>query len=223
MKNLVIVLGAGVLAGGCGLMPARAPAPVAPLQLEGKTLAFTQHQPPEFIAIQPPKGTLGSMLAMLELNPGDKNNDIIWRNQIPDPALAITADVAGALKARYRMTVLPNPIVGTPSKPAALAAVARGRADYVLDIQTTLWRTAYIGSSWARYYVEHKAEAQLIDARDGKVLAARSCNFAGRDKPNPPTWDELVGNNAARLKQELAGVAVNCSDVIKEMLLKSPA
>jgi hypothetical protein len=56
----------------------------------------------------------------------------------------------------------------------------------------------------------YSARMRLIDAKRGQVIAEGTCRRVPAETPDAPTYDQLVENKAARLKQEINSAAEQC-------------
>ena len=55
----------------------------------------------------------------------------------------------------------------------------------------------------------------------GDQIARESCDYSSGDDTPAPTYDEMLANQAALLKDKLAAAAASCSDTLARTLLKS--
>ena len=60
------------------------------------------------------------------------------------------------------------------------------------------------------YLYEYSARMRLVDTKSGQVLAEGACSRVPEETKASPTYDEMLANNAERLKQELRSAAEFC-------------
>jgi hypothetical protein len=119
------------------------------------------------------------------------------------------------------MTVVPaDGVLARSTNPAELARQYSG-ADLLLDVQTVNWGFAYFPTDWNNYRVIYSAKARLIDTKTRKVLAEGFCSRVPEKTDDAPSHEELLANQAARLKQELEAAADHCISEFRAKVLKS--
>ena len=183
---------------------------IVPLQqarmatLQGKTLTILKREKPSFAATTAGKATLGIIGAVAMVA---KGNSIVRENDIADPAGYIAEQLAGDLANAHSMTVVP----------------AGESADVLLDVQTVNWGFAYFPTDFDNYRVLYGAKLRLMDNRSRKVLAEGFCGRKPEKSDSAPGYEELLADQAARLKQELTASADHCIAEFRSKVLKSPA
>lgn len=193
---------------GCALPSAR------PLDVSGLTavrsqdVAVTARKKPGFTALTPGGATAGILGMAIGSTEG---NRMIAAYDVPDPADAIARDLALALRDSQGSRTIPEPVAVESSDPAQIAAAAKGRARFVIDVETRLWMLSYFPTDWTHYQVKYSAAARLIDVDTATVQAEAGCKQADAKPEGAPTYDEMVSDRAARLKAELAGDAAMCA------------
>jgi hypothetical protein len=170
--------------------------------LQGKTLTVEKRERPPFGAITAGKAAFGFIGATAMLV---KGNSIVEGNNIEDPAGYIAKELAGDLASAHSMTVVP----------------AESGADILLDVRTVNWSFAYFGTDWNNYRVIYSAKLKLIDNRSRKVLAEGFCARVPEKSDSAPGYDELLADQAARLKQELRAGADHCIAELRSKVLRS--
>jgi hypothetical protein len=152
-----------------------------------------------------------------------EGNRIVADNAIADPALSIGRDLAQELgaSAGVRPVAAAAPITSSDESPAAVAAKAAG-AGLVLWVRTKDWRTWYYPSNFNRYRARVEVFAALIDVASKTVLAQATCDESSPTSADAsPTYGEMVGAGAQRLKEELARAQSACVATLKKGLLGS--
>jgi len=83
-------------------------------------------------------------------------------------------------------------------------------ADLLLDVQTTIWGFQFFPTDWNSYRVYYAAKVRLIDTRSRKTLAEGSCKKYADKTTDAPSLDQLLVDNAVRLKDELSALGEQC-------------
>jgi hypothetical protein len=181
---------------------------IVPLQqgrmasLQGKTLTVAKHEKPSFGAMTAGKAAFGIIGAAAMIA---KGNSIVQENNVEDPAGYIAKELAGDLATTHSLTVVP----------------ADGGADILLDVRTVNWSFAYFPTDWNSYRVIYSAKLKLTDTRSGKVLAEGFCARIPEKSDGAPGYEELMADQAARLKQELTAGADHCIAEFRSKVFRS--
>ena len=218
--KLLALLAAATVA-ACGTPAPRPLGPQGLTALQGKSIAVANTATkPDFVAFTPGKAALGLLGDAAMRREG---NRIVADNGIVDPAETIARDLAQALNvsAGTKLAATSTPIASDDGSPSALSPKAAG-ASLVLYVQTRDWRTWYYTANFNRYRARVLVSADLIDTATQTVVAKAKCD---EDSPKAadasPTYDEMLGAGAQRLKQELAKAQVACVATLKRGLLGS--
>ncbi len=175
--------------------------------LAGKTLAITRHPSQPFIAMTAGKGMFALAGVGAAIVAG---NDLVEKNHIADPTIAITQEIAGHYVSGNGMQLVEPARTVSSSKTAALVRAA-GDADYILDISPLGWGFNYLAGHFSQYRVGYSANMQLIEVRTGNVLASDSCIYDAKKLGRPAvSYEELLANDAAYLRQELVTAEAYC-------------
>ncbi len=189
------------------------------VKLKEKSLVVsTPATRPDFIAFTPGKAAF-SLLGDVFMR--SEGNRIVNENGITDPAHVIARDLAQALSTSVGTTWTAGsaPIMLDSDSPAALSAKAAG-AGLVLRVRTQDWRTWYYTTNLNRYRARVEVSAELIDTSIQTVVAQASCDETSPSSADSaPTYDEMVGTGARRLKDELARAQSACVATLKKGLL----
>lgn len=186
--------------------------------LQGSTITVTTREKPSFGATTAGKASFGLLGAAAMISAG---NEIVKKNAVEDPAVAIATELASGFASANAMTVVPTEgVLAKSTNPAELAR-QYSKADLVLDVQTVNWGFAYFPTDWNNYRVIYSAKARLIDTRTRKVLAEGFCSRVPEKTDDAPSHEELLANQAARLKQELEAAAQHCVSEFRSKVLKS--
>jgi hypothetical protein len=218
LRMMAVVLGVVTLT-GCVSTKA------VPLQqggvaaLKGTRLTITQRPKPAFTAGTAGKAMFGMIGATAMIVAG---NHIIEKNAVEDPAVYIANTLAADLATEHAMTIVPAPgVVAARGHASELSRLYTG-ADVVLDVETVNWSFVYFPSDFNNYRVIYSAKLRLIDTKKRKVLAEGFCARVPEKSDSAPSYDELLADQAARLKQELKAGADHCiADFRTRILLTS--
>jgi hypothetical protein len=141
----------------------------------------------------------------------DAGNKTVAANGVADPAAAIALELAGALHDIQGSQPVAGSVPVDSRDPSRVAAQVKGKARYVIDVETRAWHMTYFPTDWTHYQVFYLAAASLIDADTGAVLAESGCKLAPETNAGAPTYDEMLAGGAARLKATLAAAAATCA------------
>lgn len=199
----MIILAAGLVAfAGC------VSTKIVPLQqarmasLQGKTLTVAKRDKPSFGAMTAGKAALGLIGAAAMIA---KGNSIVQENNVEDPAGYIATELANDLATAHFMTVVP----------------AEGGADILLDVRTVNWSFVYFPTDWNSYRVIYSTKLKLTDTKSRKVLAEGFCARIPEKSDGAPGYEELMADQAARLKEELKAGADQCIGEFRTKVLRS--
>ncbi len=178
-------------------------------RLADRTVQRSAYPKPDFAAFTAGKAMVGIIGAGLMISSG---NQIISENAVDDPATQIARQLAQAFAAKYGMRTLTSEPKVADSDDIGQLVRAYSDADFILDVRTINWLFVYFPTNWARYRVLYSARLRLIDRERQEAIAEEFCAHEPKyeDTSAAPTREELVGNNAAGLKRELAKAADHC-------------
>lgn len=234
MKSMVFPVAIAILTSGCGSNPAQQIERNAGATLRGQTVGYTVRAAPRFNSLSKAHalantviGAAGSAMAATGLSKDvrpqtDDAGDVAAKHGlIADPAVTITAQLLAQLESRHAITpVVGGLLVADGVKPADIAYASRGRARYVLDVETVEWGLSTFSMDWFHYQLHYQARARLIDVESGKVVAAGACKDKPDDKEGAPNFDQLMINNAALLKEKLAQATSDCVAELGNSMLR---
>lgn len=181
-------------------------APAAAAALQGKTVALTSHETPDFAAMTAGKATFAMFGAFAMIKAG---NDLVRENQIADPALTVRDQLAAGLRDAYGATLLPADTAPTKAKKPKELAASHTDADYVLDVRTRNWMYVYYPGDWNNYHVVYSVSVQLV-SKDGRQLSEAVCTAGSQPEKTPPTREQLHADGAKLLKDYNTALAWNC-------------
>lgn len=173
----------------------------------GKSITYAVHEEkPSFYAMTAGKSMCGGAGAAAMVCEG---NEIIRENNVPDPAVTISATLVNDLATKYDLVVI-QPTKKTSSTKTAQVASDYGNADLVLDVKTKSWGFAYLPMNWNNYRIMYNAKLKLIDTKKTVELASRSVSYNSINDNKHPSYNQLIDNDAVGLKQELEKAKTHC-------------
>lgn len=204
---VLATLASALALGGC-VSTKNVKADVAALRSSAPaTVTVTTRQRPDFAAMTAGKAMFGLAGGLAMVAAG---NAIVEENGVEDPANYMAAELAQSLSASLGAQVVDNGggIAGTAA-PAELAKLYPN-ADLLLDVQTVNWSFVYFPADWNSYRVIYSAKLRLIDTRTGALRAEGFCARVPDKTENAPSREQLLADQAARLKSELRAAADHC-------------
>jgi len=166
----------------------------------GKSITYAVRETPSFSAMTAGKAMFGAVggAAMVV-----KGNEIVRENHVPDPAITIGATLVNDLATKYGL-IVKKPIKRTSSKKPTQVASDYSNADLVLDVRTKGWGFVYFPMDWNNYRILYNDELFLIDTAKSEVIASGSSKYdSAKVNSSHPSYEKLINNQAAGLKQEL--------------------
>lgn len=182
---------------------------------QGKSLALSIRAKQDFAAMTAGKAMFGMIGAVAMISAGNK---LVADNGIADPDRYIGEQLRLALQAKYGLSPQADETVIADTSDTNKLAALYPDADYLLDTQTVNWSFLY-RPSLTHYRVLYSAKVRLIDVRKARLIAEGFCYRKDDDDPNPPTYDELLANQAELLKSRLHSHADDCIGELKQKLL----
>ena len=216
MRKLFCTIAAVAMLAGCAAPTKRAVDAGATSALRNQTLAVTVRPMPDFAAMTAGKAAFAVLGALAMISEG---NRLVALHKLPDPGVAIAGGAAGALEAAHAMRLVQPPVAVSGTDPAAMARAARGKARYLLDVETRYWGYGYFSTDWTHYAARHTALARLIDTETGAVMAEGFCKYWPESNAGAPTHDELFANDAALLKRLFSNAASACVQTLRTEML----
>jgi hypothetical protein len=208
MRALVVPALSVLLVSGCVTVNKQALAPTSTASLQNQTVTQTVRKKPDFAATTAGTATFGLIGALAAVSEGNK---LIASAKIDDPADAISAGLSQALAAHHGTRVVSPSIAADGDDPKEIAAPARGKARFVVDVKTFNWGFVYFPTDWTHYRLMYAAKARLIDTETNNVIAEGLCKQMAETNANAPTYDQMMAGGAAWLKQELSRYAGACT------------
>lgn len=189
--------------------------------LTGKTIVLTKRQSPDFALITVLGSLPGALLgpfgaASAAHSETARGNEIVRSNGIEDPAHEIGRQLLAELAQKYSLVVTDNAGLQTQGQKLEEVIKPYPTVDLVLDVETLQWLVIY--TELPHYGVLYRTSMALIDVKTKTAIAQASCLRKPEKQPNSPTLDELLQNQAARLKTLINAAADSCSDELRGKL-----
>lgn len=218
MRKALIVLGTMIATAisGCASFNQQGMNAKAAPEIKGQTVTSTTREKPDFAAMTPGKATFAVIGAVAMISEG---NSIISTHNVADPADEIAIGLATELKKAYGMRLVTPPIKVGADDPAQIASSSKDAVRYVIDAKTINWSIGYFPTDWTHYRTIYTAKARLINLQTKDVVAEGFCKHIPESNVNAPTYDELIGNQASRLKSHLNTIAQECINSMKTQML----
>lgn len=185
--------------------------------LQGKTMTTVTRNKPDFAAFTAGKATFGALGAGASIGAG---NQLIQENDVDDPANYIADALLEELKQRHNVKSILSQQTIAKSEDVAELSRQYGEADMLLDVRTINWSYTYFPTNWTHYRIIYSVKLRLIDTKTSKAIAEGFCARVPEGTENAPTHEELLANNAQRLKDELRIAADHCIHELKSNTLK---
>jgi hypothetical protein len=216
MKNWILPVSAAMMLSGCVSTATRTIDAQAASAVRNQDVMRTARNMPDFSELTPAKAMVGVIGAVMMSTEGNKT---VMMNQIADPADAIANALLNGMQSAQGARVLATPLRIDSEEPERIAALAKGKARYVLDVRTLMWQMGYFPTDWTHYRVLYSVKARLIDVDNKSVVAEAFCKQIPESNENAPTFDELLAAGAARLKAVNAANAQACASSLGRDML----
>jgi hypothetical protein len=175
--------------------------------LQGRTIALSNRPRADFVAMTAGKAAFALVGAVAMIEAG---NTIVKDNGIDDPAPLLGQKLIGEAEVRYGVVAATPPSVAIDTTDLARMAHAASNADLLLDVQSLGSQFRYFPTDWSHYAVDSAFKVRLLDVHSAALIAEGFCRQTTQKDPAPPTKDELLDDNAARLKAILASQRDAC-------------
>lgn len=177
-------------------------------KIAGKEVVVVKHPMPDFYATTPGKAVIGGLVGATSMVIA--GNSLVQKNSIPDPAYQIAEELARSMEMKYGIKYMGVGSNIISDEEVSSVAAAYKDTPLALDVKTLNWGFSIFPTSWNRYRVIYKARLRLIDTNDANVIVEGDCSIAPERKDDSPTYDELIVNDAIRLKVEIKKAARYC-------------
>lgn len=147
----------------------------------------------------------------------DERGRTVRSKGVGDPAEAISSALMAALVQRFGLKTLGKGKLQTQGTSAEDLSRQYQRADLVLDVRTSQWGIK--PTSATRYAVFYEGSLRLVDTKRKAILAEGRCTVRPVKRPDDPSFDALIWDEAAILKQKLSGVIQSCVEEYRTRVL----
>ncbi len=180
-------------------------------------MSLVTHESPSFVALTSGKGLFGGVGVGAAVAAG---NTLVQENQIADPAAKIGHLLTQDLGVRYGLSAKGQSSKKAESKDTAEIVKLASGSDYALDVMTNGWRFLYDGFNFSEYLVDYMVKIRLIDVANSKSISEGLCFYSTKHTGNKPnvTYEKLMENNAAHIKQTLDDATIFCVEKFKTEL-----
>lgn len=216
MRKITLIFAVAITMSGCASLNNKTMDTKSVADIKGETVTFTSRKRPDFSAMTAGKAVFGLLGAAAMISEG---NSIIAGNNISDPADVIAEGIAKELESAYGTRLVTPPAAVSDEDAGRVAASVKSASRFVIDVQTINWMFGYFPTDWTHYRVMYTGKARLIDVQTKAVVAEGFCKHIPDSNANAPTYDELLANEAARLKGELSTLAKECVRLMKSQML----
>jgi len=213
-RRIAFLLVAGAMLAGCVSTRTAQVADAKAAEWRGKSVVLTQRPATDFIATTAGKAAFALVGVVAMLEAGKK---IVQENNIEDPAPRLARDLLAFAQTQFGVTpaaTSPVQAGSTTVDPAKLVQGAAG-ADLVFDIQGMGGQFRYLPMHWNLYVVDSGYKFRILEVAGAKVVAEGFCIRQGDSKKAIPK-DELLANQAARLKEILDTQRQECFEELKQ-------
>jgi hypothetical protein len=176
--------------------------------LNGKTCEISKPKTPDFYAQTTGKAWLPPMIGMAASFSAGR--EIVEQNQVEDPAIFVSEQVAKILKEKYSINLLPNAVAISESNDIDTLCKTYTKGDILLDVRTLGWAFGTGAGSnpalSAQYQVSFILNLKIIDIKAKQVLAEEIFGYPNINSPDGKktfSYEELLNDNAAGIKKEL--------------------
>lgn len=216
MRSLFLLLAVGVAVSGCAV--SKRPADQKTLtELAGQPITYQVLEPSSFVFVTPENSKVPLARVALMVKNGTQ---LIEEHHLVDPANDIASTLAKELERVYQARLVLPPAKSDASSKADSAPVA---ARFSVNVTTTNWGLFFSTKQEGKYGVIYTARVELMDLAKGTVIASAPC-LPNRAEALASTTllrprEEMLGNQAAGLKEALHAEASKCIDMVKAQVL----
>lgn len=217
MRTLVAMSLAALLLAGCASIPTQSVANQSMAAWRGKTVAVTSRPRASMLMMTAGKAAFGLIGVAAAVSAG---NDIVKRDNIPDPAQQVAHDLLQIAEKQYGIVPASLAPVRVDTRNIAdLASAARG-ADLLIDVESTGQGINYFASDWSHYWLQSGLILRVIDVHTATVVGQAVCGQNTLHQPNPPSRKDLLANDGQVLKSMLAAQSDACRDQFANTVLR---
>jgi hypothetical protein len=174
-------------------------------QLAGSSLVTTRRERADFANMKASTMALGGLGgavggAIAGASTVKAGNELIAKNNIPDPAVVIARELTAFMATRWSLKPQSGDPLSVKTSDLKELATSAGQADLLLDVQTLNWSTIYLPTQWNHYRVLYSVRLRLIDTKKQQLLAQGFFAWKTPDEGPFPSNDELYADNGEILR-----------------------
>lgn len=205
---------------GCAYVPRETLTDSNVTDIKGNTFSVSKYKELTAVVSTPGITTVfGSLAAPHYMSEGAR---IQKEENISDPSWKLSEIVSNYLKSTYGMKPVGDGKFYVGSDSSAMRPDASNilgfykEGNYVLDVKGSNWSMLY---NFDGYSILYQGYGRLIERNTGKTIAQSVCVYNSKNgEKDHPSYDELMANHAALLKDYLNRVSEGCAKVYIEML-----
>ena len=191
--------------------------------IKNHTLAVTKRKSPNFYAYNATTAMAGGLFgaiggAVAGTYMAKEGDEIVQQYKVEDPSSQISKEIVKSLSDKFKVSIIDLNNSELETNEINEISSMFKNVDYVLDIKTTNW--GYTSAQAANiYHIYYTAKLQIIDTNSNAIVAEGVCSHSNSEDGKSFRYEEIVGNNAAKLKEELRFAKDYCVQDFKENVL----
>ena len=204
------------LLAGCTTVETRTMDDDLAARLRGQAVAIVTLEPSTFAVVLTHGVGLGPLGIPEMVAEGQR---VLKDDNVVDPADDVATVLGDAMAGRLGAVIVAPHAAIRRDDPEAIVAAAPAGARYVLAVGTVSWGVGNLPMPRSNYFVTYIARARLIDVRTKAVVAEAGCMQAPDGSEFNGAYADLIANNGALIKTELAARADRCIHFLERDLL----
>lgn len=220
---MLLMAAVAFVATGCANTPTQTLNSSAIASMQGKTVTNTVRPKAAYTELKLANVTgamLGGIVGALAVQSFQKTHQERMTALLPDIGTNIASELSAALQSQSGA----SPAAGTlalekGATASDIAGAAKGHVNYVLDVETIMLGAVYKPTAWSQFDVKFMAKGTMVNADTGAVVASGFCPDQPDTIAKPPSYEELMLNDAALFRQVLAVEQAICVATLKKSML----
>jgi hypothetical protein len=190
-------------------------------QITGATMTTTARPRPDCAMFKAGNAMFGMVGGLAAVSAG---NELVRKYDIQDPAPAMAEELVRHLATTLHVVPQAGQGVAIDTQDVPkIADAAQGKADLVLDVQTVNWSYFYLPTKWMHYRLMYTVKLRLIDVRTKQLVAEGFYAWKEPEGTAYPTYDEMIADNAAKIREDLKIASAAAVEAFKTGVLKPPS
>jgi hypothetical protein len=193
-------------------------------KISDKTCEITKSLPPNFYAQTTGKAWLPPMIGIAASY--SAGSEIVAKNNVEDPSIYVAQEISNILKSKFNLKALTQSDILSESSDIDLLCKTYNKNEFLLDVRTLGWSFGTGAGSnpalSAQYVVSFVISLKVIEVKNKEVLS-EAVYIYPTVKPGESfktfSYDELMDNNAAGIKNELRKGSEQAVQFFKEKAL----